>query len=978
MRKLIALILIAVFVLPSLGVAITAQAQGEKGPASDKVIWKQVTLEQVVQALKSGDIDVYLFGLRPAAAQQLVGEKGIELYQAPAGLVDLGLNPAPVMIVELPGKLTKEEAATKLGVDPVVIAYATYVPSGAEEVPPVGVSIEDRDITVVELCAKIPETSVTSAGGKVLWQSDKFDINPFCFKEIRFAMNYLVDRDYIVKNIYKGFAIARYAVYGAGDPTYVEVIDVVAKYKFSYNPTLAKEIVFSVLQKAGAEYRDGVWYYNGKPIQVIGIIRQEDERLDIGKMFADELEKTIGIKVLRQIVPFGEAITKVYASDPKDFEWHFYTEGWGRGAIDRWDPWMVTQFAAPWFGWVVGWAEPTWWNYRNDTIDEYSKIISLGGFKSKEEFIDLLKKATELSIQESLRIWIVSTLDTYPARSEVKGVTLDLGAGLRSPFFIRGAYVAGGDGTLKVGHRWVFTARTIWNPFGGFDDVYSVDPARATYDPGIWRHPFNGEPIAFRTPFTVETAGPEGKLPVPDDAVWWDAENDRWVYAKDLGRIEAVSKVVFDVSKLVGSKWHDGEPITFADIMAWLAENLDITYDPQKSQIEGAIASTAKEIYEKIVAFRFLPSENKVEVYVDYWHFDPNYIADFAAFTLYNPAPVIFAMDYLAFVKKTYALDETRARKENIPQLNLVLADHAAAIKEALDEISYDAYKGYFTLPDGTVLMTPDEWADRIEKAKAWIDTYGNAWISDGPFKLVKFDKDAQMLELEAFRDPTYPFGPTDWVFGLPAPVTITGIKTPLVPPGKEARIIVTVAGPSPLHVKYVLRDPETNKVIAVGEAEETPGGFLIKLPASLTATLAEYSVYDLTVIAYSESVALPAEQTVSLQTTETAGKIEQVQENIQKQIEQLRQLLGEQVASAISNAISGVNTQIQDLLKTVQQLPDTLKSSISGLATKDDVATATNKAAAAESKANLALIVSVINLILLLAIAYGVFARRS
>ncbi len=1026
MKKLLALLTIAVFILPTLGLALTAHvasAQAEKGPAANKVIWKRVTLEQVAEAVRTGDIDVYLFGLRPAAAQQLVGEKGIKLYQAPAGLVDLGLNPAPVMIVELPGKLTKEEAAAKLGIDPVMIEYATYVPKGAKETPPVGVAIEDRDITVVELCAKIPDDKVTAAGGKVLWKSDKLEVNPFCFRQIRFAMNYLVDRDYIVKNIYKGFAIARVACYGAGDPNYVDVIDVIAKYKFTYNPALAKALVFDVFKRIGAEFKGGYWYYNGKPITVIGIIRIEDERYDIGKMFADALERVLGIKVIREFVPFGEAITKVYATDPKDFEWNFYTEGWGRGAIDRWDPWMVTQFAAPWFGWLPGWGEPTWWNYRNETIDELTKVIALGGFNSKEQFIDYLKKATEISIQESVRIWLVSTLDTYPVRDYVTGVTLDLGGGLRNPFFYRGMDTP--SHVVKVGHLWVFTARTVWNPFGGFDDVYSVDPARATYDPGIWRHPFNGEPIAFRLSFTVETAGPNGKLKVPDTAVWWDAKADKWVPAKDLGRTEATSKVVFDVSKLVGSKWHDGEPITMADIMAWIAENLDIVYDPVKSNIEASLASSAKEIYDKIVAYEFLPEQKKVVVYLNYWHFDPNYIADFAAFTLYNPAPIIFAADYLAFVKKTYALDETRARKENIPQLNLVLPNHAEDVKKALDEITYDEYKGWFTLPGKGPLMTADEWSERISLAKKWIDTYHNAWISDGPFKLVKFDKDAQMLELEAFRDPTYPFGPTDWVFGVPTPVTITAVRTPLVAPGREATIIVSVTGPSPLHVKYVLRDPTTNKVLDIGTAEESPAGFLIRLPAELTAKLKEYAVYELDIIAYSESVALPAEKVVTLQTVQRAGAVQEevqqitqqfqqqiqnvqqqiqaVQEQVAKQVEELRRAMGEQVAKAISEALAGVNKQIQALLTAIQQLPNTvatkddinaLKSTLANvatkqdvanianavknLATKDDVSEAVSKASSAESKANLAFIISLINLILLLVALYGIFVRRS
>ncbi|ALL01597.1 hypothetical protein Pyrde_1554 [Pyrodictium delaneyi] len=1019
MKRILALIVLALFMLPTLGIATHAAAQAEKGPATDRIIWKSVSLDKVAAALETGDIDVYLFSLRPAAAQELTGKPGIKLYQAPSGLVDIGLNPAPVMIVTLPGKLDKKAAAEKLGVDPVVIAYATYVAPDSEKLPPIGVPIEDKDVTVVELCAKPLGGLPTDA--KVVWESDKFDINPFCFREIRFALNYIVDRDYIVKNIYKGFAIPKYTFYGPDDPTYTVLIDIVAKYKFSYNPEYAKSIVSNVLSKAGAEMKGGTWYYNGKPITVIGIIRQEDERLDIGNLFANELENTLGIKVQRQILPFGEAIPKVYFTDPKDFEWSFYTEGWGKGALDRWDPWMLAQFAAAWLGWSPGWGEADFWNYRNDTIDSYSKPAALGEVKSKEQFIEYLRKGTELGIQESIRIWIAAIMSSFPARADVKGVTLDLGSGLRNPFMYRGMYVPGSD-TVKVGHLHVFTAATIWNPLGGFDDVYSVDPARATYDPSIWRHPFNGEPIPFRVEFSVETAGPDGKMKVPDDAIWWDAENDRWVYAKDLGRTEAVSKVVFDLSKLVGSKWHDGEEITYADILAWLAENIDIVYDPVKSQIESSIAGPAKESFDKIVAYRLLPDQNKLEVYLDYWHFDPNYIADFAAFTLYNPTPIVLAMDYLAFVKKTFALSDTRSEKENIPQLNLVLKDHAEAIAAALDEISYDQYKGYFTLPDGTVLMTKDEWNARIQAAKSWISQYGNAWISDGPFKLVRFDKDAQVLELEAFRDPTYPFGPTDWVFGLPTPTTITNVVVPLVEPGRPARITVTASGLPPIHVKYILRDPATGKVLATGEAQQAAAGYVIELSADLTSKLEEYAAYELAVIAYSEQVALPAEKTVVLQTTAAAtqqiGELqqalqqtqEQVQalqeqlqqqvqalQQVQQQVQQLQQALGRQLAEAITglskqtaDAIATVGQQVQALGDAVAQLGQKideisqLLAQLQNVATKADVnkaATAAQQAQSAAdkaySKANLAVTISIINLILLLVLIGLTFTRR-
>jgi len=57
-----------------------------------------------------------MYALRPAQAEQLRGVEGVKLISAAAGLIELTLNPAPVYIHELDGKVTSpEEAAQKVG-----------------------------------------------------------------------------------------------------------------------------------------------------------------------------------------------------------------------------------------------------------------------------------------------------------------------------------------------------------------------------------------------------------------------------------------------------------------------------------------------------------------------------------------------------------------------------------------------------------------------------------------------------------------------------------------------------------------------------------------------------------------------------------------------------------------------------------------------------------------------------------------------
>ena len=926
--RVLSLLTLAVILLGIIAIALpiptTVLAQEKKGPASDKLIYKAIPLQNAPDALGK-EIDIYLFHLRPHQAKELRGKPGIKLYSAPAGLVNYDINPAPVYIANYSGVLTKEEVAAREGVPVAAITYYkvnraagwTYVEFGAHP---------------------------------------KYGINPFAFRQVRFALNYLFDRKYVVENIYGGFAAPMYTFLSVYDPTYTIIADIVAKYKFRYAPDVADKLISSILTAVGAKRIGGKWYYEGKPIKITFIIRTEDERKELGDMLATELEK-IGFEVDRKYMTFGQAISIVYASDPKELKWHIYTAGWGKGALDKWDMVTINQFGAPWFGWLPGYGEAEWWNYKNETIDELGKRIYFGKFKSKEEYIALYREATEMIIQESVRVWIATTMDVYSTVTELKGVTLDLGAGLRGIWNPREWYVPGKT-EVRVGHLHVWTARTVWNIYGGFDDVYSVDIERATYDPFIWAHPFSGERIPFRAGFEVETAGPTGKLDVPPDAVKWDAEHDKWVPVGE--GVKATSKVIFDLSKLIGAKWHHGQTITWADVLAAWAELWDISCDKEKSALESAIASTSKPWFDTVKAIRILPDEKKLEVYVDYWHFDPAYIADYATLNIVNPAELIFVQDYLAFTLKKYALDETRAEKEKIPQLNLVLSGHAADVKKAAEEILSKGIlpEGVFTV-NGKSYMTTDEWKARLNALIKWIDAYGTAWVSQGPFKLVKFDKDKQIAVLEAFRDPTYPFKPGDWYFGIPKPVKIVDVKVPTIYPGQEAKIEVDVEGVPPIDVIYILRDTATGAIITSGHAAKvTETKFEITFTKELTAKLKVYTPYELEILAFSEKVSMPTStskiivpstaavekriEEVSKHVEEVTGalgkRVEEVTKRVEemsRRVEEISKATAEQVASVREELTKKLGTLGETLGKSIEALSKTLTESL-GKTTKE------------------------------------------
>ncbi|MBS7646751.1 MAG: ABC transporter substrate-binding protein [Candidatus Bathyarchaeia archaeon] len=832
---------IAVLILLFAAVAFSASTAPvyATGPATDTLIFKSVPVDLAGEALKAGDIDYYIFGLRPAQAEALKGLPEISLYYAPAGLVDVILNPAPA-------------------------------PSG--------------------------------------------ELNPFSIREVRFALNYLMDRDYIVNQIYKGFASPMVTFLSTYDPDFATIYDIVAKYDFKYDPTTAAAIINSALTRAGATKQEGKWYYGGKPITLNFVIRIEDERRDIGDTLASALE-SMGFTVNRQYMPFGQAIRLIYGTDPKDLKWHLYTEGWGKSALDKYDSATINQFGCPWYTWMPGWRESGYWQYENSTLDDLGKRILMGNFTSKAERDSLYRRATEMIIQESVRIWAATRLEIHPARTEVKGITNDLGTGLRSPMTVREVYIPGKT-EVKVGHRWIWTEASVWNPIAGHDDVYSSDMWAAVHDPFVWRHPFSGEPIPFRWDYTVTTAGPNGKLDVPSDAFLWNATKDEWV-AVGSG-VKATSKVMFDLSKYIGTKWHHNQAITWADILFSIYQHYELAFDPEKSELESSTSALLAETLPLIKGLRIV--DNTLEVYLDYWHFDVNYIADYADLIGGTPPmgnypwEVLAGMDQVVFVEGTAAYSESAAEARGVPWLSVALNSHAQMVKDAIANFaSTNFFPANVFNVTGTMYATADDAQVRYAAAIQWFTQKGHLVISDGPFYLESFDPAGQSAVLKAFRDPTYPFSKGDWYYGLPTPPEIIRTGVPTVVTGSPASFVVDLSGIPPLYVKYLIKDPITGEILAVGNAESvTATRFVIELSEDFTSKL-QPGLYELTIAAYSEEVAFVTTTKVFFDVL-SFPEIPEV--NLQPVLDAINQLSGQ-----LTSSITSLNNAVSSLTATVNTL---------------------------------------------------------
>ena len=688
------------------------------------------------------------------------------------------------------------------------------------------------------------------------------ELNPFSIREVRQALQYAVDRRFIADEIYKGLAEPMLAHVGPFDYDYLTVYDELKGQDITYDPEFARDLVDQAMTGAGATLQNDKWHYNDRPVQIKFIIRVEDERREVGDLIRAELDK-LGFTVVPTYLNFAPAILSVYGTDPQVFQWHLYTEGWGRGAAERFDYGTANSMTAPWLGNMPGWQEVGFWQYENERLDELGQNLFQGNFRSVEERNEIYEEITEISLQESVRVWLATIVNSLPTDNNLQGVTQDISAGPKSIWTLREAHIPGND-TLTVGNLWVWTERTTWNPVGGFGDLYSVDIWNNVHDPPLWRDPFTGVPIPFRAEYEVTTAGPEGKLDVPSDAKLWDAANDEFVSVGD--GVQATSKVIFDYSKFFQSKWHHGQPITMADVIYTISQGFDRALDEDKSKIEFALAVTSKPFLETVRGVKVL-DENRLEVYVDYWHFVEDYIAEYANMSgVSMPWEVIAALDKLVFEDRRAAYSDTAAQRFSVPWINLVMPNDVRLLRRSLIELRSDNQYPESIFQSSGVSVSEEEASQRYQAVLDWIEEYDLAIISNGPFQLVRYDPPSQFAELLAFRDPSYPFKPGDWYRGAPPAIRFNTIDAPGISIGSAASVEVTLEGPGVIDLRYLLLDPASGDVVTLGDAQRTSGNqYSLEIPGGITGQLSD-GLYQLFLVASSDLVSSLAERRVDLE----------------------------------------------------------------------------------------------------------------
>ena len=694
------------------------------------------------------------------------------------------------------------------------------------------------------------------------------DLNPFSDQQIREAMHWLVNRDYVVQEIYKGLATPRYSVLTTVFPDYARYADLMRalEAKYAYDFEKADAVVTERMTALGAEKVDGKWSFNGSPISLQFVIRTEDNRRPIGDYFAGQLE-LLGFTVERLYKNRTEASPYWIQSDPAEGTWHVYTAGWIATSIDRDEGDQFSSYFAP-----RGFGIPLWQAYTPPAeFDEAALKLEGNNFRSLEERRELFEIALPYSMSEAYEIWVVDELSFSPRIASLN-VASDLAGGTAGSW-IWGQTLRIGDqegGSVRISQPGIMV--NPWNPIAGSNWIYDSMPQRGTSDNGAVPDPFTGLALPQRLE-RAEVAVLEGlpvtstldwvdlkfepEITVPEDA-WldWDAAEQRFITVGEMypdGLTTKTRTTVYYPADLFDTvKWHDGSPLSPADFVM----SMIMLFDPakQESALYDEAAAPGTEGYQShfrgvrivstdplvietydeafLLDAEVMVGQNNVYPNPTWW---PQYA--FGEGAWHSIVPGI-----LAETNKELAFSTDKAGVLEVEWMSMISGPSLEVLAKYLDQAESEAYVPFAATLDD--FITADEAAARYENLKEFYAAHNHFWVNTGPFVLDKVFPVEGTLSLKRYEGYTNPAD--KWArFSEPriAEVDLDGAGQ--VQSGAEAvfDIFVSFEGEPYVNadiseVKYLLFNAK-RELVASGTAEAVgEGQFQVVLSADVTSQL--------------------------------------------------------------------------------------------------------------------------------------------
>ena len=479
-------------------------------------------------------------------------------------------------------------------------------------------------------------------------------LNPFSVPAIREAMNWLVDRTYISEEIYGGLAVPRFFALSTAFPDYARVAPAARTLETQYAPNQAKAkaVISTEMNKLGAVFNNAKWYYQDKPVELNFLIRTEDQRKDVGDYVAGLLEN-IGFTVNRMYKSASDASPIWVSGDPADGQWNIYTGAWSSTVISR-D--QASNFS--FYYTSEGLPEPLWQAYKPS--EEFTKVadaLSKRDYQTDDEREQLMTQALKLSMQDSVRVWLVDTLNISPHQANV-AVSSDFSRNMLitwlRPYTLR--YTDKPGGAITVASPSILTEP--WNPVAGTNWLYDTMIIRGTEDAVDLPDPFTGLILPNRIKSAdvyVQQGLPVSKtedwltlnfvptITVPQDAwIEWDAYSQTFRTVEEVhpeGLTARTKTIIRYDDDLFQTRFHDGTTLTMGDILASLALSFDRPQEKSAIYDESEVPSfqTFMQYFKGIRIVQQNPLI--VEVYSDQIFLDAQYFADSAAGYFYTTTP---------------------------------------------------------------------------------------------------------------------------------------------------------------------------------------------------------------------------------------------------------------------------------------------------------------------------------------------------
>jgi peptide/nickel transport system substrate-binding protein len=701
------------------------------------------------------------------------------------------------------------------------------------------------------------------------------ELNPFHVPEIREALHWLINRRHVAEEIYGGLAVPRYLPLSTAFPDYARLADVARalELRYQHNPERAERVITAEMEKLGAEHSGGRWLYKGQPVRVTVLIRTDDARQRVGDYVANLMED-LGFRAERNYRTAEEASRIWIAGDPKAGAWHIYTGAWIATVINRDEAGNFSYYFTP-----RGRPEPLWQAYSpTPEFDDIADRLERRDYATWEERQDMMTRALELAMADSVRVWVVDQLNVWP-RAENVELAVDLAGGVAGsrlwPYTIhfRG----------QVGGNIVFASPSVltepWNAVAGSNWLFDLLVIRALGDAEVLPDPFTGlywpqriasaevtvvddVPVSRTHDWLTLARAPEIVVP-PDSWIDWDSGGERFITVGEKhaqGLTARTRTLVRYEPGYLERRWHDGSRMSLADmVLPWI---LNFERADEASRLYDVAHVPTFEVFQRHFRGWRIVSRDPltVEVYSDQIYPDAETIV--AARTPGVLPWHTLALGVRAEQAGELAFSSNKSDRLQVDQLNMV----AGPSLRILDRHLEAAEQGQFVPYAGTMarLMRDGEAGERYRALAAWRAGRQHFWVSDGPFYLHAVYPLERVLVLR--RNEDFPDASDKWLRFTTPEIPELVLDGPMIVPADETAeftLQVTFEGePYPEEaldtLQYLLFDG-TGELVRQGAARQVDDGlWRIRLAPDDLADLG-VGANSLEVAVTSHRVALPS-----------------------------------------------------------------------------------------------------------------------